>query len=360
MKHSKKIIGTLLVLLLVWPSFSHAQAKKGLLVYNTIYGSTIEVSYWIKALIGEDQHLDVKFLPQVITVKPYDYVIIGSYTRNEKPSEDIYKFVETHQNELAQKEVAYFLTCGDTDETMVLKTPGGTPHLIAGRNYLDDILEKFPAIKPMVIEGLGGRQVNPTLGTKDSFQTWLVGKLAKEGVPWEGLEIWESLIPERVEAFANEIREKILGLPPQKDVEKYRQYWTSLQPASPSDESKAKFNPKSYTEHRSTGRIFFTRLRIKGNLDDAISLLQVWGKQADIDLREQKKTFYNIYYHAVKTYNGKELTAHVVASTLTEDPGNVHISFRNYDKPDKRKGVEEDIAKAEAILWAEGRKVEGK
>ena len=360
MKRSVKISGIFLITtVLVWISFSHAQAKKGLLIYHTTYGSTIEASYWIKALIGEDQHLDVKFLPQVITVKPYDYVIIGSYTRNEKPSKATYKFVETHQDELAKKEVAYFLTCGDTDETMILKTPGGTPHLIAGRNYLSDIQEKFPAIKPIVIGGLGGRQVNPTLSTKDSFQTWLVGKLAKEGVPWEGLEIWESLIPERVEAFANEIREKILGLPPRKDVEKYRHYWTSLQPASLSDPSKVKLNPKPYTERRSTKRIFFARSRIKGNLDDAIALLQAWGKQAGIDLREQKKSFFNVYYHAVKTYDGNEMTNHVVASTLPEDPGNVHVSFRNFDKPDKRKGIEEDVAMAEAILWAEGRKVEG-
>ena len=360
MKRKVKILAVFVItIMLASLSFSHAQTKKGLLIYNTTYGSTIEVSYWIKALIGEEQHLDVKFLPQVITVKPYDYVIIGSYTRSEKPSKSIYKFVEKHQDELAKKEVAYFLTCGDTDETMILKTPGGTPHLIGGRNYLFDIQEKFSNIEPVVIGGLGGRQVNPTLSTKDSIQTWLVGKLAKEGVPWEGLDIWESLVPERVEAFANEIREKILGLPPRKDVEKYRSYWTSLQPASLLDPTKVKFKPKPYDEHRSTNRIFFTRSRIKGNIDDVISSLQNWGKQAGIDLKEQKKSFFNIYYHAVKTYEGKELSIHVVASTLPEDPGNVHISFRNFDKPDKRKGVEEDIAKAEAILWAEGRKVEG-
>ena len=43
---------------------------------------------------------------------------------------------------------------------------------------------------------------------------------------------------------------------------------------------------------------------------------------------------------------------------MQEDPGNVHIAFRCYDKPEKRKGAEEDIAKAESLLWAEGRKVE--
>ncbi len=81
--------------------------------------------------------------------------------------------------------------------------------------------------------------------------------------------------------------------------------------------------------------------------------------RAGMHLREQKKTFYNIYYHAIKKYNGKELSTHIVASTLPEDPDNVHISFRNFDKPNTRRGVEEDIGKAEAILWADGRKVKG-
>ena len=353
-------VGTFLMLLmLIFPCFCSVQSKKGLLAYDTIYGSTAEVAYWIKALIGEDQQLDVKRLCQVLTVEPYDYVIIGSYTRWEKPDKPTYKFVESYQDDLAQKEVAYFLICGETDETMILKYSGKPPHIASGRNFLLDIQDKFPAIKPVTTGGFGGRHATPTLNTKDTFFMWILNKMAKEKLAWEGIDIWESLIPERVEAFANEIREKILGLPPGLDIEKYRSYWKSLQPASLTDKSKVKFTPKPYNEHQSTDSTFFTRSRIKGNLDDAISLLKSWEKQAGADLREQKKTFYNIYYHAIKKYNGKELTTHVVASTLPEDPGNVHVSFRNFDNPNKRKGVEEDIGKAEAILWADGRKVKG-
>ena len=363
MKRNTRIIQTvfavILMLALILPSSAHAKAKKGLLIYDTIYGSTIEVAYWIKALIGVENQLDVKRLSQFLTVDPYDYVIIGSYTRNEIPSDDTYTFLETYKDKLAQKEVAYFLTCGDNDETMVLKTPGGTPHLIAGRNYLIDLYDKFPEIKPVVTGGFGGRQVMPTLDTKDSIFTWLLGKLAKEGAPWEGLDIWESLIPERVEIFANEIRGKILNLPPREDVELYRGYWTSSQPASLSDPSKVKFHPKPFNEHHSTDRIFFTRSRIKSTLADTMALLQQWSQQQGIDLREERKSSFNVYYHAVKSYEGKEHTLHVVASTLTEDPGNVHISFRSYEKPDVRKGAEEDVAKAEELLWADGRKVEG-
>jgi menaquinone-dependent protoporphyrinogen IX oxidase len=353
------IVVVLLLAALITPAPVHAEGKKGLLVYSSIYGSTVEVAYWIKQLIGPENLLDVKPLSQIITIKPYDYVIIGSLIRNEKPTPEIYKFVEINQDELSRKEVAYFLTCGDNDETQVLKTPGGTPHLIAGRNYLADIMEKFPTVKPVVIGGFGGRQVMPSLNNKDALFTWLLGKLAKEGAPWQGLDIWESLMVERVEVFANEIRTTILGLPAREDVEQYRGYWTSLQPASLADPSKAKFKPKPYNEHHSTDRIFYTRSRITGTLESAVSLLAAWAQQEGITLQEQKKSPFNIYYHAVKTYDGKEQTIHVVAAVLTEDPGNVHISFRSYDKPDVRKGAEADVAKAEALLWGEGRKVEG-
>jgi menaquinone-dependent protoporphyrinogen IX oxidase len=341
------------------PPASHAEGKKGLLVYSSIYGSTVEVAYWIKQLIGPENLLDVKPLSQIITIKPYDYVIIGSLIRNEKPTPEIYKFVEANQDELSRKEVAYFLTCGDNDETQILKTPGGTPHLIAGRNYLTDIMEKYPTVKPVVIGGFGGRQVMPTLNTKDSLFTWLLGKLAKEGAPWQGLDIWESLMVERVEVFANQIRTTILGLPAREDVEQFRGYWTSLQPGSLSDPSKMKFKPKPYNEHHSTDRIFYTRSRIRSTMENALSLLETWAQQQGINLQEQKKSPFNIYYHAVKSYEGKEQTLHVVAAVLTEDPGNVHISFRSYEKPEARKGAEADVAKAEELLWAEGRKVEG-
>ncbi len=65
-----------------------------------------------KAIIGNEQPLDVKRIDQVITLAPYDYVLIGSYSKWEKPSPRIYKFIETHKDALANKQVCYFLTCG--------------------------------------------------------------------------------------------------------------------------------------------------------------------------------------------------------------------------------------------------------
>ena len=359
MKARNMYLSAVLALVFLYPNICGAEAKKGLLVYDSIYSSTVEVAYWLKAIIGIEQQLDVKKLDQVITVKPYDYVIIGSYSKWEKPSPRIYKFVEVFQTDLAQKKVCYWLTGGDYDETMILKTPGGTPHQIAGRNYLWEIQEKHPDIKPMVIGGFGGRQIMPALQGMDAFMTWMLGKLAREGAPWIGLDIWESLVPERVEAFGNEVRVKVLGLEPipAEEIKKYRGFWESLQPASLTDPNKIKYTPKPYTELVSNDRVYYSRSRIKSTLEATMQMLQEWAKQNNVVLKEQRKTFFNVYYHAIKNYGGKELTAHIVAATFPETPGSVHVSLRSYDTPADRKGMEEDLQKAETALWANNRKL---
>jgi hypothetical protein len=40
------------ICLLLLPTAGSAAPLKGLLVYDSIYGSTIEVAYWIKAIVG--------------------------------------------------------------------------------------------------------------------------------------------------------------------------------------------------------------------------------------------------------------------------------------------------------------------
>ena len=352
-----------------------AEQKKGLLVYDTIYSSTTEVAYWLKAIIGNEQPLDVKKLDQVITVKPYDYVIIGSYSRWEKPSPRIYAFIEKQQLELAQKQVCYFLLGGDWDETMVLKAPGAPVKIIAGRNYLFDIQEKFPNIKPVIIGGFGGRQVMSALSGQDSFMIWMVGKLAKEGAHWQGLDIWESLVPERVETYGNAVRTKILGLEPLSDVQKYRGFWNSLQPASLTDPTKVKTttlvtkdngktweakSERPYTVKQNTEKIYYSRSRIKADLPTAVKLINDWAKKEGFELQELKKADYMTYFNAIKKIDGKDKIIYIVAAIMPDDPGNVHISFRTWDKPEVRKPLEEAIDKGEQIIWADGRKIEGR
>ncbi|MCP4714232.1 MAG: hypothetical protein GY868_03870 [Deltaproteobacteria bacterium] len=350
-----------IVAVLVIPGLAGAQGvspKKGLMIHNSIYGSTIEAAYWIKAIIGHENQLDVKAVNQVITIEPYDYIIMGSVTRNEGPTKPFYEFIDKFSDEIKKKQVCYFLTCGDTDETMVLKAPGIPIHPVGGRNYLWEPMDKYPDIKPVVIGGFGGRQVMPSMGSMDSLQIWMVGKLAKEGAPWEGLDIWESLVVERVELFANEVRTKILGLEPRENIEQFRGYWQSAQPGSLKDAGKKKFKPKPYTEVIDVDKMYYSRSRITGDLDLGVNMVSQWAKAEGITLEEKKKTAYNVWYIAKKTYGSEELSTHMIVAVLSEDPSNVHFSFRCFDKTAKRGPMVEDIKKAEKILWADGRKIE--
>ena len=67
-----------------------------------------------------------------------------------------------------------------------------------------------------------------------------------------------------------------------------------------------------------------------------------------------------VYYNAVKNIGGKDMIIYLVAATMPDDPGNVHVSFRSWDKPEVRKPLEEAIDKGEQAIWAGGRKVEGR
>lgn len=332
--------------------------KKGLLVYDSIYGATTEVAYWIRDLIGAAHALEVKQLGQVTTVKPFDYIIIGSYTRREKPSKATYAFVKKHHQDLSQKEVCYFLTCGDCDETQLLKIPGSPVHLIGGRNYFRDILEKYPKIKPKVIGGFGGRQVYPTLHRIDRLTVDLVGKLAKEsGAPWQGRDIWESLVPERVEAFAGEVREKILEIAPKTEILSCRRCWQSLLPAALENSEMVKQNPKLYTDRLNTGKVYFSRFRILGGLETAVQLVKKWAALSDRTISVEQKTYYNFYFQAMKSGGNKSVMIHITAALFPEDPGNVHVALRCYGKPAQRTEAEKEIDRAEDLFQDEGRRV---
>ena len=330
--------------------------KKGLILYDTIYSSTAEIAHWIKAIIGYELPIDVKHLNQVLTVKPYDYVIMGSHTRMEKMSKKIYSFIEEHKSDLEKKQVAYFICCGDYDETMVLSVPGQPAHTIGGRNYLVNVMEKFPKIKPVALGGFGGRHVFPTLSFKEDKFIKLVSALAKEGaLPYKIQQVWDTLVVERVEIFANEIRQKILGIPKLKDPEKFRGCWNTQQPANLEDAEMIRFTPIEVFKFKSNSRTFVKRSRIKSDLAKTKQMVEKWAKQYEVELTTKQKTDFNIYFQGIKKYK-KKMTLHINFATFPEDPGYVHVQLYCFAKPKVRRGAEQDLIDLEETLWSEGRK----
>ena len=115
-----------------------------------------------------------------------------------------------------------------------------------------------------------------------------------------------------------------------------------------------------YTVKQNSPKIYYSRSRIKAELSDAGRLLTEWAGKEGLELKELRKSSYMSYYNAIKSAGGKDMIIYIVATTMPDDPGNVHVSFRSWDKPDVRKPLEEAIDKGEQMLWADGRKVEGR
>jgi hypothetical protein len=117
---------------------------------------------------------------------------------------------------------------------------------------------------------------------------------------------------------------------------------------------------RPYTVKLNSEKSFYARSRIKADLPAATKLINDWSKKDGYELRELRKADYMTYYNAVKKIDGKENILYIVMAIMPDDPGNVHVSFRTWEKPDKRKSLVEDAAKAEQFIWADGRKVEGR
>ncbi len=181
--------------------------------------------------------------------------------------------------------------------------------------------------------------------------------------------------PSVLKYSATKCARKFSGLSRLQTCKKYRGFWDSLQPASLTDPTKIKTttlvtedggktwiakDKRPYTVKQNSPKIYYSRSRIKSDLPGAVKLLEQWAAKEGFALKEQKKAPYMVYYNAVKNIGGKDMIIYLVAATMPDDPGNVHVSFRSWDKPDVRKPLEEAIDKGEQAIWAGGRKVEGR
>ena len=124
-----------------------ANGGKVLIAYASQYGTTSEVATAVGDVFCQSSlTVDVKSIADVNDITPYQAVIIGAPIHSGAWKPEAVTFVETHQAALSKIPVAYFLT------SMMLGLTENTPEVrqeVAG--YLDEVLEKMPAIKPIDI-----------------------------------------------------------------------------------------------------------------------------------------------------------------------------------------------------------------
>jgi menaquinone-dependent protoporphyrinogen oxidase len=192
------------------------KVMKVLVVYTTNAGSTGEVADVIGETLAQNgTHVDVRQIEDVSDVSAYDAVLVGGPMILGWHTEAV-RFVETHQQDLSQKPVAYFLTAlslttspsdGNTvpvylDPSLAKPPRNGnklsrTERFTTVAAYLEPALTKAPQVKPVSAGFFAGKLDYGRLGF---FQRLFVRIIirAEEGDfrDWNAIRAWaNNLLP---------------------------------------------------------------------------------------------------------------------------------------------------------------------
>lgn len=149
-----------------------------LVTYSSGYGSTREIAEEIAKVLQAERSLqvDTHSIDSVENIDKYDGLVIGSSIRADRPLANVRDFFNLYKFKLARKKVALFAVCL-------------TANCVEGRKkvydeYLSQITNKYPEIKPIAIEAFGGKidfnRLNPVM------QSLMRRVLAKTGLPTTG------------------------------------------------------------------------------------------------------------------------------------------------------------------------------
>ncbi|MHB1296781.1 MAG: flavodoxin domain-containing protein [Anaerolineae bacterium] len=168
-------------------------ASTVLVAYATRYGSTREVAEAVAdTLRGQGLGVDVQPAHQVRSVESYGAVVLGAPLYIGNLLKDAQRFLERHQQALAQRPVAVF-AMGPTGN---VPTPAAWQEV---RVSLDRALAKHPWLKPVALELFGGKYDPATLRFPDSLLAKMPATPLK-GMPASDLRDWA-----RIRAWAGEL-----------------------------------------------------------------------------------------------------------------------------------------------------------
>lgn len=127
---------------------------KTLIVYGTRYGTAAEIAEEIGKVM-EARGVEVDLLNskglKSIDVAPYDLVVAGSGIKMGKWTKESLKFLKDNREDLENKKVALFVSCGAANEEK---------SQAEGQKYLDEVALKYLSGRP-VASGLFGSVYDP-------------------------------------------------------------------------------------------------------------------------------------------------------------------------------------------------------
>lgn len=172
---------------------------KVLILYSSGYGSTKEVSHLIGQVIEKDHdfQVTVQAIDEANGITQFDAIIVGSSVRADRPLANVRDFFARYRHVLPEKKIALFAVC------LTAKDAEGKEKV--EREYLSQIVNKYPQLNPVKLGAFGGKidfdKLNPVM------KELMVRVLKKTGIPTTGsvdTRDWDY-----IQKWALDVREKL-------------------------------------------------------------------------------------------------------------------------------------------------------
>jgi menaquinone-dependent protoporphyrinogen oxidase len=176
---------------------------KILLAYSSGYGATKEVAQVIALVLHDEYQLSVDVHPISYqeSIEEYEAIIIGSSVRADHPLANTRDFFAAHRLELLNKKVALFMVC------LTASTPEGKEKV--KREYISQILSKYPDLKPVSVEAFGGKvdfaRLNPVmqqLVKSVMKQAGVSPSQSMDARNWQEIKEWARSLAEKLKPAA--------------------------------------------------------------------------------------------------------------------------------------------------------------
>lgn len=171
-----------------------------LVAYASSSGSTAEVAQAIGDVLKQDADVDVCNVKTVENARAYDAIVLGSSIRAGRWLPEALRFIENSRSVLAERPVAYFITC----LTLIEETDDNRQTALS---YLEPILRMTPEITPV---GLG-----LFAGSLDAQQA---SSLPSDIPPHGDYRDWK-----KIRAWAAEVSSKLI----KGDLREVKRHWVA-------------------------------------------------------------------------------------------------------------------------------------
>ncbi len=170
-----------------------------LIVYSSGYGTTRDIAFEIGKILSQHETLNVTLgsVDDIEHLGHYDFVMIGSSIRADKLLANTRDFLSRFHLELATKKLALFLVC------LSAMTKEGQKKVY--REYVPQITETYPDIKPISIQAFAGKidfnRLNPVMKNLVKYvllKLDLPSHYSVDARNWQKIQHWAEEIREHL------------------------------------------------------------------------------------------------------------------------------------------------------------------